>query len=92
MDMRLFSVLRIYRAFRGERLKNMAESIGITPRELAALEDGKQPSGAVLSKVITWALAQEEPDLRHPAAVAGEVISERRIKLTEELEGSKKDG
>jgi hypothetical protein len=58
--MRLFKLLRIYRAFSGLRLGAMAAAMNITPRELRLLEDGRVPSGAVMAKVITWALGTDE--------------------------------
>lgn len=57
--MRLIAVIRIYRAFKGLKLKQFAEELDISPRELSALESDKAPSAATLVKVIKWALSEE---------------------------------
>lgn len=57
--MRIVGVIRVYRAFKGLKLKQFAEELDITPRELSALESDKTPSAATLVKVIKWALSEE---------------------------------
>lgn len=58
--MKLLTMIRIYRAFRGYSLKELATEIGITPRELSAMESGKDPSGSVMTCVMLWALGKEK--------------------------------
>jgi len=60
--MRLFSVLRIYRAFKGYELKELAEEIGISSRELSAIERGKSlASGAAVGSIVRWLLTEDKP-------------------------------
>jgi transcriptional regulator with XRE-family HTH domain len=60
--MRLFTVLRIYRAFKGYELKELAEEIGVSARELSAIERGKKMAdGASLACVVRWLLTDEQP-------------------------------
>jgi len=60
--MKLFQILRIYRAFRGYELKELAEEIGISSRELSSIERGKQlASGAATVAILRWLLTEEKP-------------------------------
>jgi transcriptional regulator with XRE-family HTH domain len=88
--LRIYKVLRVYRAFSGLKLKAMADEIGISAKQLACLEDDKVPSGEVMAKVVVWALGSDGPDLRHPAAVAADVIP-RAMNLNQELDELEKE-
>jgi transcriptional regulator with XRE-family HTH domain len=88
--LRIYKVLRVYRAFSGLKLKSMAEEIGISSKQLASLEDDHPPTGEVMAKVVVWALASDGPDLRHPAAVAADVIP-RAMNLNKELDELEKE-
>lgn len=68
--MKLLTMIRIYRAFRGYSLKYLAEEIGITPRELSAMEAGKDPSGQTMICVMLWALGKEKTDARNSSETA----------------------
>ena len=57
--MRLATLIRIFRAFKGYQLKILAAEIGISNRELAAIENGSTPNGATMAKVLIWALSSE---------------------------------
>lgn len=59
--MRLAKMICIYHAFNGLKAKVLAAEIGISTKQLAALEDDKKPSGEVLAKVTIWMWNDEKP-------------------------------
>jgi len=61
---RIFTLLRIYRVFKGYSLKEMAEQLGVSPRHLAAIESGKVPDGETTVKVIAWSLGSDAPEIK----------------------------
>jgi len=59
--MRLLTVVRIYRAFKGYSLKELADQIGISSRELSGIERGKTGDGDSIARMIRWLLEPDEP-------------------------------
>ena len=70
--MKLIGLLRVYRAFNLMKLKAFAAELGISPKELTAIEDGKIPKGDVLAKILTWALAENGEQKPSEAKKEGE--------------------
>lgn len=70
--MRLGAILKKHRLVMELQQKTLAAQIGISPAQLAAIENGakiQQLNGETLSKIVTWLFSElEQPAAEQPAA------------------------